>query len=322
MNMFSHLCHRMNCFIITTVLTLIMSSGHLNAQVAQFKVPITLSAASGPTHSITLSFGVSGDGAGGSIMDNTYGVDLGTQFGDFEEFSLPPPPPTPIFDVRFKDIPSRGFPPFPDGLDTGVDGDYRGYFSSTQVDSYLVACQGSDLTANSLLVSWPSDLSSHGTAWLLHSQFNLFPDVDMLTTTETTLNGALASAGGILIIKTGAMGTTEVRLTDAVVPNRYTLLQNYPNPFNPSTEIRFSLPHGQHVHLTVYNVLGEQVALLLDEEKQAGNYSVRFDASNISSGVYFYRLSVGPAARRDLVSHSGDGSTGGFSEVRRMMVIK
>jgi hypothetical protein len=275
------------------------------AQSAQFQIPLTIESATGPTHTVELRFGVSGDGPGGSIPDNTYGVDLGSQFGDYEEFSLPPPPPTPIFDVRFKDIPSRvPPPPFPNGLDTGVEEDYRGYTSATQIDSYFVALQGTDVLANQIRVSWPSNLAEFGTSWIMKSQFGLFPEVDMLTMNETTINGALASAGGILIIKTGASAVS-VDLVDDLLPATYTLDQNYPNPFNPSTEIRFSLPVSGPVRLTVYNLLGQEIVVLVDEVKPAGNYSARFDGSGLSSGIYMYRLQAE-----------------GFTETKSMLMVK
>ena len=80
--------------------------------------------------------------------------------------------------------------------------------------------------------------------------------------------------------------------------NDFMLMQNYPNPFNPITKIKFTIPsviasktkQSQLVRLKVYDVLGNEIATLVNEEKQAGNYEVRFDASNLSSGVYLYRL--------------------------------
>jgi len=77
------------------------------------------------------------------------------------------------------------------------------------------------------------------------------------------------------------------------IPVEYTLHQNYPNPFNPSTVIRYGLSQQSPVTLTVYNVLGQQVAELVNEVQAAGNYEVTFDASHLSSGVYLYRMQAG-----------------------------
>ncbi|TFB11225.1 T9SS type A sorting domain-containing protein [Candidatus Marinimicrobia bacterium MT.SAG.2] len=80
---------------------------------------------------------------------------------------------------------------------------------------------------------------------------------------------------------------------EGVVPEKYELSQNYPNPFNPETVIRYSIPKAEEVSLVVYNLIGEEVAHLIDERKPAGSYTVKWNASNISSGIYFYRLQAG-----------------------------
>jgi polyhydroxybutyrate depolymerase len=77
------------------------------------------------------------------------------------------------------------------------------------------------------------------------------------------------------------------------LPIEYELKQNYPNPFNPSTRIKYQIPDAGLVSLQVYNLLGEVVATLVNDEKPAGNYEVQFDATGISSGVYFYSLQAG-----------------------------
>ena len=77
---------------------------------------------------------------------------------------------------------------------------------------------------------------------------------------------------------------------NAELPTEYTLEQNYPNPFNPATKITFSLPKDGMTSLSVYNLLGEKVASLVNEELQAGVHSYSFDASQLSSGIYFYKL--------------------------------
>jgi hypothetical protein len=81
-------------------------------------------------------------------------------------------------------------------------------------------------------------------------------------------------------------------LVDAI-PRGFDLAQNYPNPFNPATTIRFSLPHRKYVNLSVYNTLGQLVLTLVNGNFDAGYHDVKFDASQMASGIYFYRLSAG-----------------------------
>ncbi|RPI70514.1 MAG: T9SS C-terminal target domain-containing protein, partial [Ignavibacteriales bacterium] len=90
-----------------------------------------------------------------------------------------------------------------------------------------------------------------------------------------------------------------------ITPDSYNLTQNYPNPFNPTTTIKYSIPQSGHVSLKVYDVLGNEVAELVNEEKDKGVYSVNFDASGFSSGVYFYRIQAGT-----------------FYEIKKMILLK
>ncbi|MCB9248164.1 MAG: T9SS type A sorting domain-containing protein [Ignavibacteriales bacterium] len=88
-------------------------------------------------------------------------------------------------------------------------------------------------------------------------------------------------------------GITDVEeVTSELLPNEVSLEQNYPNPFNPSTMINFSIPKSEFVNLNVYNSLGEVVETLMNKEMSPGKYSVNFDGANLSSGVYYYRLSA------------------------------
>jgi hypothetical protein len=76
-------------------------------------------------------------------------------------------------------------------------------------------------------------------------------------------------------------------------PKTFALEQNYPNPFNPSTIIRYELPKTSDVRLSVHDMLGREVSLLVNGSRDAGVHEVKFDASGLSSGVYFYRLRTG-----------------------------
>lgn len=80
-------------------------------------------------------------------------------------------------------------------------------------------------------------------------------------------------------------------------PHELTLQQNYPNPFNPATIIRYGLPARTTVSLAIYNTLGQSVAMLADGVQEPGFHEVRFDGSNLASGIYFCRLKAGQSIR-------------------------
>ena len=84
--------------------------------------------------------------------------------------------------------------------------------------------------------------------------------------------------------------TTDVKEIIGAVPSEYALEQNYPNPFNPATVINYSIPQNSFVTLKVYDVIGNEVATLVNQTQSAGKYEVRFDASNLSNGVYMYSI--------------------------------
>ena len=84
-----------------------------------------------------------------------------------------------------------------------------------------------------------------------------------------------------------------VEQISGIKPSQFLLQQNFPNPFNPSTTIQFSIPHESHVTLKIYNLLGQEVQTLVNDNRTAGTYEVQFDGSKLPSGVYYYRLSGG-----------------------------
>jgi len=101
-----------------------------------------------------------------------------------------------------------------------------------------------------------------------------------------------AMMGGLWKRSLSDMVTSVSEKINNEVPVNYALQQNYPNPFNPSTSIRFDIPQSGVVTLKVYNMLGEEAASLLNEFKDAGSYEIKFDASGLSSGIYFYTIST------------------------------
>ncbi len=106
------------------------------------------------------------------------------------------------------------------------------------------------------------------------------------------------SPGGDVMHVAKSFGTISLTMPTAVgkeqgkLPVTFALSQNYPNPFNPSTTIQYALPRSGNVALVIYNLLGQEVARLLDGPQSAGDHSVTWNARNVSSGMYFYRLTV------------------------------
>ncbi|HEX2963513.1 MAG TPA: T9SS type A sorting domain-containing protein [Ignavibacteriales bacterium] len=103
----------------------------------------------------------------------------------------------------------------------------------------------------------------------------------------------------------GNMTTGVKELKDSKVPTVYSLAQNYPNPFNPATTIRYAVPQAGMVTLKIYNMLGQEIATLVNKMQNAGSYEVSFDASRLSSGIYLYNL-----------------TSGSFSSTKKMMLVK
>jgi hypothetical protein len=107
------------------------------------------------------------------------------------------------------------------------------------------------------------------------------------------------------ILKTTTGGITFSKNISSNVPDKFSLFQNYPNPFNPNTIIRFQIKDSRFVTLKVYDILGKEIATLVNEKLQPGEYETKFDGRNLSSGVYFYKLTT-----RD------------YSRTKRMIILK
>ncbi|MFQ5799889.1 MAG: carboxypeptidase regulatory-like domain-containing protein, partial [Bacteroidota bacterium] len=114
---------------------------------------------------------------------------------------------------------------------------------------------------------------------------------------------------------------TGVASNDASLPKIYRLYQSYPNPFNPSSVIRYDMPYFSEVSLTVFNLLGQEVARLVDDRQEPGSYAVDFNAERLSSGLYFYRLEAEPELTTVGKVSDGD-SNRKFIMTRKMLLIK
>ena len=136
------------------------------------------------------------------------------------------------------------------------------------------------------------------------------------TSTEIYVGGSFTTISGIGRQSVAGMDDPLTSITsEGTLPASISLEQNYPNPFNPSTTIHFSVPSSEFVTLKVYGLLGNEVATLVNEEKPAGSYEVKFSAKggsasggnayNLSSGIYFYKLQIG-----------------NFVETKKMLLLK
>ena len=133
--------------------------------------------------------------------------------------------------------------------------------------------------------------SDYGDSWILVNDY--MPDYSV---------SALVSSGNYLMAGTAGAGIWQRPLSEIITeiindennnPFLYSLSQNYPNPFNPVTTIGYQIPQTSFVSLKVYDILGREVANLVKEEKYAGNHEVEFNASSLTSGIYFYKLRAG-----------------------------
>jgi photosystem II stability/assembly factor-like uncharacterized protein len=136
------------------------------------------------------------------------------------------------------------------------------------------------------------------------NSYNYSDDVSKLNAKEITYRLKQIDFGGAYTY------STEVKINN-VIPAKYEMSQNYPNPFNPATVIKYGLPAESNVTLTVYNSIGELVTELVSSVQQAGYYEVPFNASNLTTGTYFYSIKAQPI----------DGKEG-FNTVKKMLLVK
>lgn len=175
-------------------------------------------------------------------------------------YAMPPTPPQSAFDARF-DTPDGGSMVQTHGVEVSEAVEFT---VAIQSDAYPVT------------FSWKIKNSSYA---LTDGQGSkVFSPKEMI-------------GEGSLRILNSSINKVSVKLTGStLLPKEFSLSQNYPNPFNPSTTIKYNLPKGSHVSLKLFNILGQEVATLVNEEQKAGYKSIEWNAANVASGVYMYQL--------------------------------
>ncbi len=157
--------------------------------------------------------------------------------------------------------------------------------TATEVNNYGFEVERSSVNGNQSSVNWEKVGFVNG-----HGNSN---SVKQYSYIDNTITNGSYSYRLKQIDNTGNYEYSKVVEVSLMKPMEFSLGQNYPNPFNPSTAIKFSLPMDSKVVLDVYNTIGQKVSELVNAQMSAGNHEVNFNASELSSGIYIYRLTTG-----------------------------
>jgi len=179
------------------------------------------------------------------------------------------------------------------------DGIYGGYAGSLAVSGNFIFAGIND---NGVYLS-----TNNGQNWIKKNQgYNIIPTVNSLLIVN---NYIYAGTESYSVWRRSLAEIIGIQNISTEIPSAYSLEQNYPNPFNSMTNVKFQLKSGMlnggNAKIIVFDILGKEIATLVNEKLQPGTYQVNFDGSNLTSGVYFYRL-----------------QTNGFTETRKMILIK
>jgi hypothetical protein len=158
--------------------------------------------------------------------------------------------------------------------------------------------------AHNVVATLPDD-EGYSPLWSVNVYDNA--DFENVSNLQTALSANILATGvaNVNCPVVSVSPSTAVEETDNTLPQKYALSQNFPNPFNPSTEIRFSIVKGEHTSFRIYNLIGEEVARLVNEVLPAGNYSVEWNAGNVPSGIYIYTI-----------------TTDSFNDTKKMILLK
>ncbi len=223
---------------------------------------------------LSLQAGKSLDQLGG------FGIASKAKSGFNAAYDLPHPPNPPATEYVYLSFPH---PEWGSVIGPNFSADVRPYAKST-IWKFVA---GTSAKSTAAILTWDSSMVPKGVALMLSDLGNKGNLINMKTTGtyKFTINGI----DSMQITSSVITGIAE---PSPVVPSKFALSQNYPNPFNPTTLISFDIAKQSIVKLVVYDILGRVVKTLVDEMKSPGNYKIRFDASMLTSGVYFYRITA------------------------------
>lgn len=166
---------------------------------------------------------------------------------------------------------------------------------------YILGSNGGIKRSTDNGLTWVTTPTPPGVANLTHFDFTQITNI---------VYGYAVSSDGPVIRLIDTLNVL-TGINNNQIPSIYSLEQNYPNPFNPSTSIGYSIPAASFVKLSVYDALGREVDVLVNESRKSGKYEVTWDANNFNSGVYFYTLVVGD-----------NTNNGGYTETKKMVLLK
>ena len=192
---------------------------------------------------------------------------------------------------------------------SGVTSDLYDIKFRSGTDGMIVGAGGVVRYTTNAGLTWLSDPYFDG---LTNGDIRAISIVDT-NTASAIVHNATESRSGTLILSVSTEPFTDVKDDGGSIPSAFRLEQNYPNPFNPSTKLSFVISQLSLVTLRVYDLLGREVAVLVNEEKPAGTYEINFDASGLSSGVYYYQLQATPVG-----GQAGDE----FVETKKLVLLK
>ncbi len=175
----------------------------------------------------------------------------------------------------------------------------------------LAAYQVSETGIDTLIIEgWDGSNKIYSTKFLNNNNWHILT-LDYKGINKLIIKSGNSGSGGLFDYNFDNISFNSTTGVEPVnnAPQSFNLEQNYPNPFNPTTSIQYAISSRQFVTLKVYDILGNEVAVLVDEQKEAGSYSVTFNAENLSSGIYIYKLSA-------------IGGTDTFVSTKKMILIK